>query len=115
MYPRKATTIVPKTAIEARASLNVVDRIVLARSAETITNSSHGVDQRITLAAINLSTHASDVNINNICSRIKMKVPYMLQQHGSRYDLALVLDEVFEQFKFTWEQGNTLAAAADRS
>ena len=104
----------PKTAIEARASLNVVDRIVLVRSAETITNSSHGVDQRITLAAIDLSAHAPDVNINNIRGRVKMKVPYVLQQHGSRYNLALVLDEVFEQFKFTWKQGNTLAVAADR-
>ena len=87
-------------AIEARASLKVVDLIVLVRSTETITNPPHSVDQWVILITVDLSADTTHVNIDDVCGRVIMKFPYVLQQHGSRNDLAMASDEVFEKFEF---------------
>ena len=102
-------------AIEARANLNVVDRIVLVRSTETIPNPSHSVDQWIILIAVDLSADTTNINIDDVRGRVVMKFPHVLQQHGSRNDLSLASNEVFEKLKFTGQQNNAPASATDRS
>src|SRR5205809_3667233 len=95
-----ADTITPKVPIAISASLNVDDVKVLARSTETVPDAANRMDQRIGLLAVDLATHTSDIDINDVGRRIEMKVPDVLQQHGPGYDAALVAHEILQQLKF---------------
>src|SRR5262249_36869006 len=83
------------------ACRNVDDRSVLARSTDTISNSAHGMDQGIGLLTINLAANATKIDVDDIGCGIEVKVPYVLQQHGARHDLALIADEIFKHLEFT--------------
>src|SRR3981189_3361726 len=107
-----ADTIRPKVPIAISASLNVDDVSVLARSTETVPYAAHRMDQRIGLQAVDLATDASDIDIDDVCRGIEMKIPDVLQQHGARHDAAFVAREIFQKLKFPGQQRDGLAAAA---
>src|SRR6476659_1337581 len=105
-------TITPKVPIAISASRKVDDARVLARSTETVPDAANRMDQRIGLLAVDLATHASDIDVDDICRGIEMKIPYVLQQHGPRHGAAFVANEVFQKLEFPRKQQNALAAPA---
>src|SRR5215467_6233949 len=93
------------------ASLRVEDRRVLVRSTETKSDAADRMDQRIVLPAIDLATNSPDIDIDDIGRRIKMQVPYMLQQHGARDRLTAITCQIRQQSKFARQQFDLSPAA----
>src|SRR5260221_5471169 len=107
-----ADAIKPKVPIAISASLNVDDVKVLARSTETVPDAANRVDQRIGLLAVDLATHAPDIDVDDICRGIEMKIPDVLQLHGPGYDAALAADQILQKLEFPGKKKNRLAASA---
>src|SRR6516165_9992975 len=105
-------TITPKVPIAISASLNVDDVRVLVRSTETVSDPANGMDQRIGLLVIDLSTHPPDIDIDDIGRWIEMKVPDVLQQHGPGYDAAFIAHQIFQKLEFLGKKLDALAAPA---
>src|SRR5712664_865510 len=108
-----ADAITPNVPIAISASLKVDDVKVLARSTETVPDTANCVDQRIGLLAVDFATHAPDIDIDNICRGIEMKVPDVLQQHCPGYDAAFVANQILQKLEFPRKKHNVLAASAD--
>jgi hypothetical protein len=89
-----ADTITPKVPIAISASLNVDDVKVLARSTETVPCAANRMDQRIGLLAVDLATDAPDIDVDDICGGIEVKIPDVLQQHCPGYDAAFVANQI---------------------
>jgi hypothetical protein len=53
------------------------------------------MNQRIGLLIVYLAAHSPDIDINDVGHRIEMNIPYMLEKHGARYDLAFIADQIF--------------------
>src|SRR5262249_43703179 len=104
-------TVAPKMAIASSASRRVDERSVLARSTDAKSHAADGMDERIGLAVVDLLAHAADVYVDNIRRRIEMQVPYVLQQHRARHNLALVAHQIFENLKLARQQLDLAAAA----
>ena len=85
------------------ASLKVVERSVLVRSTNAKPDAAYGVDERICLLAVDLPTHAPDVNIDDVGARVKMQIPDLFQKHRSRHNMACVADQIFEELEFAWQ------------
>ena len=51
---------------------------------------------------------AADMDINNVGLGVKMIFPYIFQQHGPRHHMPRMPHEIFEQFKFSCMEVNTL-------
>src|SRR6478672_480109 len=94
----------PKMAMQISASLNVDERSVLVRSTDTIPDTTHCMDQRIGLLAVDLATQAPDIDVDDVGRGIEMQVPHVLQQHRTRHDVPLVAHEIFEQLEFARQQ-----------
>ncbi len=62
-----ADAITPKVPIAISASLKVDDVKVLARSTETIPDTANRMNQRIGLLAVEFATHASNIDVYDIC------------------------------------------------
>src|SRR5216684_2270214 len=107
-----ADTITPKVPIAISASLNVDDVRVLARSTETVPDTANRVDQRIGLLAVDFATHAADIDVDDVCRGIEMKIPDVLQQHYPRYDAAFVANQILQKLEFPGKKKNVLAAPA---
>src|SRR5437660_5690444 len=107
-----ADTITPKVPIAISASLKVDDVRVLARSTETVPDAANRMDQRIGLLAIDLATHAPDIDVDDVRRRIEMKIPDVLQQHRPGYDAAFVAYQVLQKLEFLRKKLNGLAVAA---
>src|SRR5260370_39334663 len=107
-----ADTITPKVPIAISASLKVDDVKVLARSTETIPDAADRMDQRIGLLAVDFATHAPDIDVDNICGGIEMKIPDVLQQHCPGYNAAFVAHQILQKLEFPGQQKNVLAAPA---
>jgi hypothetical protein len=101
--------------MQINASLNVEDRKVLARSTYTKPDTADSMDERIGLRSVDLAADTSDINVDEVGSRIKMEIPYVLQQHRPRDNLALVANQVFENLELSWQQVDFTATAAHRS
>ena len=86
--------------MQISATLKVDERKLLARSADTKTNATYGVNQRISLLAVDFAANPADIDVDDVRRGIEMKIPYMLQQHRPRHDLALVAYQIFENLKF---------------
>src|ERR1700704_2609772 len=99
-----ADAITPKVPIAISASRNVDDLRVLARSTETVPDTANRMDQRIGLLAVDFATHTSDIDIDNICRGIEMKVPDVLQQHCPGNHAAFVAYQILQKLKFLGEQ-----------
>lgn len=61
-----AEAITPNVPIATSASLKVDEVKVLARSTETVPDTADGMDQWISLLAIDFPTHAADIDVNDI-------------------------------------------------
>src|SRR3954453_17741012 len=107
-----ADTITPKVPIAISASLNVDDVKVLARSTETVPCAANRMDQRIDLLVVDLATHAPDIDVDDICGRIEMKVPDVLQQHCPGYDAAFVANQILKKLELPGKKKNVLATPA---
>src|SRR6202011_282379 len=107
-----ADAITPKAPIAISACLKVVDARVLARSTETVPYTANRMDQRIGLLAVDFATHPPDIDVDDICRGIEMKIPDVLQQHGPGYDAALVAHQILQKLEFPRQQKNVLAAPA---
>src|ERR1700730_17881047 len=104
-------TTAPKTAMLTSANLNVEDRKALARSTDAKPDAANGVDQRISLLAVDLATDAADIDVDDLRRGIEMQIPDMLQQHRTRHDVALVADQIFEHLEFARQKFDRPAAA----
>src|SRR5882757_3319271 len=105
-------TITPKVPIAISASLNVDDVRVLARSTETVPDTANRMDQRIGLLAIDLATHAPDIDVDDIGRGIEMQIPDVLQQHRPGHDAAFVANQILQKLEFPGKQKNVLAVPA---
>src|SRR5947199_3129011 len=105
----------PKTRIQISARRKVADCSVLARSTDTVSDASYGVDQRIGLLAVHFTADPPDVNVDDVRSRIEMQVPHILQQERTRNHPAFVAKEIFQQLELTRQQFDFPAAPADGS
>src|ERR1043166_1642347 len=101
--------------MQISASLNVDERKVLARSTDTIPDAANGVDERIGLLTVNLAADASDVDIDDVGRGIEMEIPYMLQQHRPRNNLAFIANQVLEKLELSRQKFDIPAGAAYRS
>src|ERR1700736_2996945 len=108
-------TTAPNTAMLTSANLNVEDRNALARSTDTKPDAANGVDQRISLLAVDLAAHATDIDVDDVGRGIEMQIPDMLQQHRPRHHVALVADQIFKHLEFARQQLDRPAAAIDRA
>src|SRR5881392_3995367 len=108
-------TIAPKVPIEISANLNVVDRNVLARSTDTIPDAADRMDEWIALLAVDLAAHAPNVDIDDVGRRVEMKIPYVLQQHRPRDDVACVANQILEKLEFPGQHFDVTAAPPDGS
>ena len=70
------------------ASLKVVERKVLARSTNAKPDAAYGVYEWIDLLGVDLATHATDVNIDNVGLGVKMQIPDLFQKHCPRHNVA---------------------------
>src|SRR4029453_13560592 len=102
----------PNVPIAISACLKVDDVRVLARSTETVPDTASRMDQRIGLLAVDLATHAPDIDVDDICGGIEMKVPDVLQQHCPGYDAAFVANQILEKLKLPGKKHNILTAPA---
>src|SRR6202158_1724518 len=107
-----ADAIVPKAPIAISATLKVDDVKVLARSTERVPDTANRMDQRIGLLAVDFATHAPDIDVDDICRGIEMKIPDMPQQHCPRYYAALVANQILQKLEFPRKKKNVLAASA---
>src|ERR1700730_210351 len=107
-------TTAPKIAMEISASLNVWDRRVLARSTDTKPNAADGMNEWIGLRGVDLAADTSNINVDDVGCGIEMEVPYVLQQHRPRDNLALVANQILEKLEFPWQQVDFLATPAYR-
>src|SRR4051812_23643853 len=106
-------TTAPNTAIASSANRNVDDRNVSRRSTDAKPHAANGVDQRVGLLTVNLATHATDIDIDDVCAWVEVQVPNMLEQHRAGNNLALIADEIFEQLEFARQKVDALARSID--
>src|SRR5882762_8655747 len=105
-------TISPKVPIAISARRNVDDVRVLVRSTKAVPCATNRMDQRIGLEIVDLATHAPDINVDDICRGVEMKIPDVLQQHGAGYDAAGVANQILQELEFPRKQYDVLAAPA---
>src|ERR1700719_2681744 len=101
--------------MQISASLSVDDRKVLARSTEAEPHAAHGMDKGIGLLIVDLASDASDIDVDDIGGRVKMEIPYVLQQHRPRDNPTLIAHQVLENLKFARQQRDLPTPAAHRS
>src|SRR3979411_2333306 len=104
-----ADTITPKAPIAISATLKVDDVKVLARSTETVPDAANRMDQRIGWLAVAFARHAPDIDVDDICRGIEMKIPDMLQQHGAGYHAAFVTRQILQKLKLPRHESDVLA------
>src|SRR5205807_95892 len=71
-----------------------------------------GMNERISLLAIDLAPDTPDIDIDDVGGRVKVQIPYMLQQHRPRYDMTLVANQILQNLKFPRQQVDVPVAAA---
>src|SRR5262249_12590240 len=98
--------------MQTRASRNVDDLSVLARSTETEPHPAHRMDEGVDSLAIHLASQAADVNVDDVRHGIKMQIPHVLQQHRARHDLAGVANEICKQLELLRQQLDLAALSA---
>src|SRR5579871_88423 len=110
-----ADAITPKVPMAINASLNVDDVRVLVRSTEAVSNAADRMDQWIGLFVVDLAADTADIDVDDVCRRIEMQVPDVLQQHRAGDDPALVAREVFQKPELARQKLDVLAAPAGGS
>src|SRR5215469_7032475 len=92
------------------ASLSVDDRKVLLRSTEAKSHAANGMNQWVGLAAVDLTAHPPDINVDDVGRRVEVEIPDMLQQHRSGNRLSDITNQILEKLKFPWQQLDLAAA-----
>src|SRR6516165_4375274 len=95
-----ADAITPNVPIAISACSKIVELSVLARSTETVSDTTNRMDQRISLLVVHLAAQASDIEVNDICRWIEIKIPDVLQQHPPRHDAVFVAHQIFQKLEF---------------
>src|SRR5262244_1141634 len=98
--------------MQTRASRNVDDLSVLARSTETEPHSAHRMDEGVASPAIHLASQAADVHVDDVRHGVKMQIPHVLQQQRARHDLAGVTNEICKQLELFRQQVDLAALSA---
>src|SRR5262249_52382486 len=75
-------------------------------------DSAHRMDERVGLPAVDFSAESPDIDVDDVGGGIKVNVPYVLQQHCARDDLAFIAHQTFEDLVFSRQQIDGAAAAA---
>src|SRR5260370_22679552 len=101
---KSAHTTAPKITTQISASRSVDDRNVLVRSTDTKPDAADGMNERISLLAVDLAPDTSDIDIDDVGRRVKMQIPYMLQQHRPRHDTTLASNQILQNLKFPRQQ-----------
>src|SRR5260370_7267848 len=101
---KSAHTTAPKSATQISASRSVDDRNVLVRSTHTKPDPADGMNERISLLAVDLAPDTSDVDIDDVGRRVKVQIPYMLQQHRPRHDMTFLANQILQNLKFPRHQ-----------
>src|SRR5258708_35807874 len=101
---KSAHTTAPKIATQISASRSVDDRNVLGRSSDTKPDAADGMNERISLLAVDLAPDTSDIDIDDVGRRVKMQSPYMLQQHRPLHDMTFVANQILQNLKFSRQQ-----------
>src|SRR5262249_45639219 len=73
------------------------------------------MNERVGLLTVDLSADAPDVHVNDVGRGVEVQVPYMLQQHRSGNNPAVIANEVLENLKFARQQPDLPAPAGRRS
>jgi hypothetical protein len=73
------------------------------------------VDERVGLLSVDLAPDAPDIDVDDIRRGVEMQIPYMLQQHRPRNDVALISNQIFENLKFPGQQVDVPTGAANGS
>src|SRR5262249_29655847 len=82
------------------------------RSTDAKSDAAHGMNERISLLAVDLAADTSDIDVDDVGVWVKMQIPYMLQQHRPRHHVTFVADQILENLKFPRQQVDVAAAAA---
>src|SRR5229473_4744569 len=112
---KSAHTTAPKSATQISASRSVDDRNVLVRSTDTKPDAADGMNERISLLAVDLAADTSDIDVDDVGRGVKMQIPYMLQQHRSWNNVTFVANQVLKNLKFPRQQVDVPATAAHGS
>src|SRR5215475_5913313 len=112
---KSAHTTAPKIPTQISASRSVDDRSVLVRSTDAKPDAAYGLNERISLLAVDLAPDTSDIDIDDVGRRVKMQIPYMLQQHRPRHNMTFVANQILQNLKFPRQQVDVPAAAAHGS
>src|SRR3984957_16595361 len=102
-------------AMEISASLSVDERSVSARSTDAKPDPADRVDERVGLRTVDLAPDAPDIDVDDVGRRVKMQIPYMLQEHRARDHLAGIAPEIFEHLEFARQQLDVVVAAPHRA
>src|ERR1700730_19077271 len=97
MNPDSMPMPIAKTAAKAIAQRKLVVRKNSNLCTEHESNATHGVDERRLTGQIDLAAEPADMDVDEVSTRIEVIVPDLLEEHGSRDDLAVVPDQIFEQ------------------
>ena len=73
------------------------------------------MDQLRFKAFVDFGAQPADVGFDDICPRVEMNVPDVLEQHRARNHLACVPHQVFKQAEFPWLQLDQLPAPPHRA
>src|SRR5262249_30582657 len=73
------------------------------------------MNERISLLAVDLSPDTSDIDVDDVGRRVKMQIPYMLQQHRAGHNVTFVANQILEDLKFPRQQVDVPAATAHGS
>src|SRR5206468_13126490 len=99
------------TAMQISATLNVDDFSVLVRSTKTKPDAAHGMDEGVRFISVYLPAEPPNIDVDDVCHRIEVQVPDVLQQQRARDDLPGVTHEVREQLELLRQQLDYSASA----
>src|SRR6478752_804883 len=80
---------------------------------KNITSSPHGLNQRLIESAINFTTQAVDVYLNDVRHPLPVRLPEMLAEHFAGDDLAGITHQEFQQAELGGGQAQLGGAAGD--
>src|SRR5215471_4293611 len=101
--------------MQISASRSVDDRSVLARRADAKPDPADRVDERVGLLAVDLAADTSDIDVDDVGRGVKVQIPYVLQQHRPRHDLAGIAHEIFQHLELARQELDRIAAAPHRA
>jgi hypothetical protein len=93
-------TNAPITPTQNATTLASTSPLDLARSTDTKPDTSYSVDERVGLLIVDLAADAPDIDVDDIGRGLEMQIPYMLQQHCPRNDVALISSQIIENLEF---------------